>query len=295
MPTIKSLSKELLTEVCKYLSTREDQKIFRLISRVCDPIASQFLFQKICLSRLAQHWSVFENIATNPKIAIHVRELVWYDLFLEGYQERDPFEMPIEDVHLLLGVEELSRGDDFHTLATFQNDAVFDSEIFWLPKPRTTHRHDPDSREIQDRFKTRFCELVGKLPQLETLVSCPMPSDHKIVYKGYSFPACMFTAMLSSTYAQDRIIDPFDPIMLGLRSLPQVTCLQLATDHFLRNNLPDIVRLYLQTQGGLRSLTSIDVGFQRVQSLGFEYTVQRNLLHCSGEACGIARVSSIWD
>lgn len=257
------------------LSADEDKKNFRLISRAGQDIPLRYLFRRIYLSRLAKDWSVFERIAMNRKIASYVRELVWHELFLEAYQERLLFERPMRRT---LFTPDGLEGDDFSTITHLQNAAVFDPEVFWMPKIENPNLSD---REYSYRYRVRFYKLVGRFSELKTLISCPMPLDREIEYKGYRFPSYIFTTTLDIEYNPDHDGGLLDWIGLGLgRKQKEITGLQLTEDYFLRFAQPLLRTVALMRLDAFHSISSVDVGFGRMSNLVVQQpneTIQKNL------------------
>ena len=185
MGPLNRLPNELLTYIFLYLSSLEDKKTFRLICRACDCIPLPFLFRRIYLSRTTKDWNTFENIATNPKVASYVRELVWYEVCLEALQKLEGW------------VPTITRNDDFITMTELQDHVVHDPEVFCIPKVEqgNWNRTPPTSLVLE----ARFCHLVRNLLGLTTIISCPMPHDREILCNDYLVSGYM-SAFLPEKY-----------------------------------------------------------------------------------------------
>lgn len=84
MGAFNRLPTELLFMIMSHLD-RKDKKTFRLLDPRCSPMPLPILFRSIGFSRLRRDRDAFEMIAAHPHLAVHVRELVWWELQLEAW------------------------------------------------------------------------------------------------------------------------------------------------------------------------------------------------------------------
>ena len=191
MTSLGDLPNELLTEIISQLEDPDDIKDFRLICRSCASAPLPFVFERIRLSRLRQDWDAFEQIATQPRLARHVRELVWYELHLEAWTGTDS-----------CTAEDRALDDDngsYENMKQLLSDAASDPDVFWIPtltaSPGTSDQEQV-LRAMPDELRARFLELLGLMPGLTSFTSWPMLLGREVSYKGYPLSMDLFGVKL---------------------------------------------------------------------------------------------------
>ncbi len=192
MRSIPDLPNEILSSIVSYLEDSDDWKAFRLICRVCEPIPVPFLFRRIQLSRLKRDRDAFEQIASCPHLAEHVRELVWYELQLEAWAS---------DRGFTDGLSPLGS-DVFDTMKQLLANAASDPELFWIPRfelPSGNWMEEPQLRTIVENFRPSYFRHLERTPGLKAFISWPMLSRREISYRGYPISVAMFSGHQNSS------------------------------------------------------------------------------------------------
>lgn len=78
---ISVLPAEVLLNVIGDITlTNKDRKNVRLACRQLEPYARTIVFRRLLVSRFRVDRDAFLGVALNPRLAEHVREIVWYEL-----------------------------------------------------------------------------------------------------------------------------------------------------------------------------------------------------------------------
>lgn len=113
-----------------------------------------------------------------------MRELVWYELQLETWIDRNP---------MLKALEE----DGYEAIRQLLVDATYDHELFWFPRVDDSSNQVDEQRIIED-YRPQFFHLLEKMSGLKTFASCPMPGDREILYNDYLITVDLFLLQLDS-------------------------------------------------------------------------------------------------
>lgn len=206
MSALQDLPTELLTNIVHRLAF-DDLKSLRFVSRHCNVVCIEHLYRRLHISILRRHREAFNAIVTLPHLATAVREIVWEELDLESmvsFASKDWVTPAMRDTssrYLQIPESQLAPiWSLFHNVKT-------DSSVFWLPRrPHPTEFEEPEEpldigyddhkeavlyrdttkAQIVAEFHGPFLSGLGKLPNLTTVWSLPMPSYRAIPYRGYS-------------------------------------------------------------------------------------------------------------
>ena len=83
MAHFRDLPVEILHAIVGYLG-QEDAKRVRLICRNFTSVSLSALFRSVAFSHLRRDKEILEEIAARPHIAQHIRELVYYEHFVDN-------------------------------------------------------------------------------------------------------------------------------------------------------------------------------------------------------------------
>ncbi|RYP28317.1 hypothetical protein DL767_007277 [Monosporascus sp. MG133] len=135
MPSIKDLPNELLICIVSYLPFHT-KKAFRLTCRAYELIPLPFLFRRIRLSRLRKDKDAFERIAAHPRLRVHVRELVWYELELEAWRVPRPDDVAVDDYVFMSQLMDAATSDWQQQLLSYVNNVTlpYNTEIGDIPQ-----------------------------------------------------------------------------------------------------------------------------------------------------------------
>ena len=256
MASLGDLPSELLADILSELEGPDDIKSFRLTCRGCASAAVPVLFGRIRVSRLRKDWDAFEQIATRPHLAQHVRELVWYELHLESWTG----ESQLLDADKNSGIS-----DSYDVMRQLLSDAASDPDVFVIPTLAASP--DPDEydeeqviRAVPNEHRVRFFELLDLMPNLTSFISWPMPYDREVPYNGYPISLDLFGLNLDRKFPGGNM--GFLAFLLPALEQPKSTIvnLRLAEEMishrtFLRPSCIALVH-HLEAFG---SLTSLDL------------------------------------
>lgn len=166
---IQQAPPELKDLAVSYLGC-QDLKSLRLTCRAIEPIASSRLFRRITLSRLQNCCDAFFGICASPRLADHVKELVWYEFTAAEIELA--FDSYINRSIYFFGVPA-----DSYLVDILRPEAT-DSHLFWLTDiPAQGDALEESHSEALLVFRRIFLEALERLPNLQSLASCSMPPD----------------------------------------------------------------------------------------------------------------------
>ncbi|KAI0148279.1 hypothetical protein F4776DRAFT_307247 [Hypoxylon sp. NC0597] len=195
-PTLVTLPYELVVKIISNSQFyREDWKGFRLLCRAFEQPASSLLFRTVTISRLLEDRDKFEQIATHPHLAQHVRQVIWHELNLEAWRYPEEDETLRFDQGYLdrLAKFEGSDGMELESITRLMLDAVHDPELFWWPRISHDLIGGAEKRRcIISDFFFRFVAAIDRMPKLTAFRSSPMPVDRVFSYRGYPLQADLY-------------------------------------------------------------------------------------------------------
>lgn len=174
---------------------QEDHKTLRVVCAKFEEILNPIVFQRARISKARVDRLAFWGISSTPKLAAHVKELVWFELAEDEsvFMETAHDAMPRYRPQML---RESILHDNYYTLPDLSDLAA---DLFWLPS--TPKQDDPQrdgvelrrSRILND-WRPIFYRGLEALPKLETFTSRPMPAYHVLSRPtcAYKFVAYLF-------------------------------------------------------------------------------------------------------
>lgn len=163
-----------------------------------EEIVNPLVFQRAHMSKARVDRLAFSNVSSTPKLAVHVKELVWYEL---AEDENVFMETAADAMPPYRG----TRGRELADWVLHDNDnflpdlADMAAELFWLP---SAPKEDDPQRDFIEARRARilgeffpvFYRALEALPNLNTFTSRPMPAYHvlSIPTCGYKFVAYLF-------------------------------------------------------------------------------------------------------
>ncbi|KAJ1337519.1 F-box and leucine-rich repeat protein 2/20 [Microdochium nivale] len=199
MATFLDLPTELLRKVVDSLAI-SDLKSLRHVGHHHNAVCIEYIYRQLHMSVLKHHLDAFCAIVARPHLAAAVRELIWEELDLESLGRTGA--SAVADVYRTAPSTRPYGNLDEDELRIYAlvDDAKTDPAVFWLPRrpfsdAAAIDRHvdateaieyrNAVKRPLEESFWKTFCDGLGQLPSLTTLVSCPMPGHRLIVYRGY--------------------------------------------------------------------------------------------------------------
>lgn len=144
-------------------------------------MATEFLFNQICISKLHADRHAFLNIASSAHLAHHVRVLVWEELAYEG---------DVLTAYLAEDDDHWGRDDTYHALV---EDLA---ALFWLP--RFTIDDDFGAIDAVASFLSHFQATIDSMLFLNTFVSKPMHPYRELLSQLSSYSRIMFAFFVPS-------------------------------------------------------------------------------------------------
>lgn len=293
-----------MDEVFNKLS-QKDHKSLRVVCGKFEEILNPAVFSRVHLSKARVDRMTFYNIASTPKVAAHVQELVWLELaedesvFMETSTDTVP-RYPGERARVL---RNYMHHDNDHTLPDLADLA---SALFWLPS--TPHQDDPHKEAIETRrskilfdWFPVFYRALQSLPKLHTFTSKPMPAYHVLSRPDYlyKFVAYLFQmdVRCDTQYYQrnDGLFTVLLPAMTRLRQ----TIKHLRWSDEAYGECSSVRRIRYRHGLSFKYLTSIDfcLGLpsdtliRRPWAVGYERTCWNMLGACLNRVRGLKEIS----
>ena len=170
---------ELIQQILSFLDP-PDFKILRLTCSSLEHFAAQHLFKRVHLSFLNTHRDAFMGVSQKPRLASFVRELVWYEVDVSGFQDRRPASTT---PYLLEQGPGLCLGDDAINEQQLINKDLYDlRECFWWPWQFCRGLFDRNTvRGVVRYILPVLKSPLDRLPHLRTFISRPCPDDQNLV------------------------------------------------------------------------------------------------------------------
>lgn len=227
-----------------------------------EEILTPIVFQRIVLSKTRKDRMLFWNFTNTPKLAVHIKELVWYELaeddsvFTENSNDRMP-RYPHDKLRNAI------QHDNAQTLPDLAQMA---STLFWLP---SAPKHDDPRRDIIERERERilsqwlphFYRALEAMPKLDTFTSRPMPAYHVMSWQcyDYQFVAYMFQMDTRCDIQHYQRNDGLFSVLFPAMKQPELTIKHLNWADEAYGTSSSLMRLRYRNKLSFKPLESINL------------------------------------
>ncbi|KAG6362536.1 hypothetical protein INS49_007628 [Diaporthe citri] len=301
---IMDLPREIMDEVFNKLS-QEDHKSLRVVCGKFEQILNPLVFRRAHISKARVDRVAFCNVASTSRLAVHVKELVWFELaedenvFIETANDAMPAYHGNRGRQLVDAVQH----DNSHTLPDLSNLA---SSLFWLP---STPKEDDPQKDAIDLQRSRilgewfpvFYRALESLPKLDTFTSRPMPAYHILSNSTceYKFVAYLFQMDIRSDIQDYQRNDGLFTVLLPALTRLRQTIKHLHWADEAYGDSSSIKRIRYRHGLSFKYLKTIDLclglptdtRIRRPWARGFERTCWAMLGACLDRVRGLEEIS----
>jgi hypothetical protein len=258
---ILHLPQELLGRIFSKLS-QGDYKSLRVTCAKFEDILNPIVFRRLHLSKAKKDRAAFWSVTGTPKLAAHVKELVWFELaeddtvFFETAMDPMP-RLPHDALQISI------EHDNTFTLTELANMA---STLFWLPSApkhgeQLEHMIQAERTRVLNEWFPPFYRALESMPKLDTFTSRPMPAHHVLSWPDseYQFVAYLFQMDIRSNIQSYQRNDGFFSILLPAMARLGRTIKHLHWADEAYGNSSSAMRLRYSHRLSFKDLTSIDL------------------------------------
>lgn len=301
---IMDLPREIMDRVFVKLS-QQDHKSLRVVCGKFEEILNPIVFRRAYISKARVDRMAFWNISSTPKLAVHVKELVWFELA----EDESVF---IETANDAMPPYRGNRGRELADWVQHDNDHFLPdlsdlaSTLFWLP---STPKQDDPQRDIIEFQRTNilgewfpvFYRSLESLPKLDTFTSRPMPAYHVLSRPTceYEFAAYLFQMDVRSDIQDYQRNDGLFTVLLPAMTRLRQTIKHLHWADEAYGESSSVKRIRYRHGLSFKYLKSIDLCLslpsdtliRRPWAQGYEWTCWSMLGACLNRVRGLEELS----
>ncbi|MCJ1328214.1 hypothetical protein MMC10_004890 [Thelotrema lepadinum] len=185
---IARLPRELLDEILILLGPSE-WKALRLTCQKLEDLAAQYLFRRVRLSALTSHLRAFCHIAQHSRLSQLPQQLVWYEGHYTGLADETKL---LESFQCHSGAPQIGIGESNEDVREFCQELFsYFSQNLWIPVQTLVSlaTNETQVQEVLQIFQQRLSPAINSIPNIDTLISEPLPDDFVLPDANYRFVA----------------------------------------------------------------------------------------------------------